>query len=114
MTIPKHYSIPEVLTKVNLFLPFQTFDGNLVKMQSQRYKLFMRDIHKLHCTTCGIKATHFLLQRGDDDIRYHFNLFSDDTLMTKDHIIAKSKGGRNVLQNYQIMCTYCNNEKGNK
>ena len=34
--------------------------------------------------------------------------------MTKDHIIPKSKGGKNELSNYQTMCTYCNNEKADK
>ena len=49
---------------------------------------------------------------------YHFNLYAindsgDEVLMTKDHIIPKSKGGKNHLSNYQPMCCYCNCKKDN-
>lgn len=32
--------------------------------------------------------------------------------MTKDHKLAKSKGGTDDLDNYQTMCATCNNLKG--
>ena len=34
--------------------------------------------------------------------------------MTKDHIIPKSKGGKDILDNFQTMCFECNTKKGNK
>lgn len=34
--------------------------------------------------------------------------------MTIDHILPKSKGGPNELSNYQMLCTVCNRNKGNK
>jgi 5-methylcytosine-specific restriction endonuclease McrA len=32
--------------------------------------------------------------------------------MTKDHIFPKSKGGKDVIENMQTMCTICNKNKG--
>ena len=37
-----------------------------------------------------------------------------EVLITKDHIIPKSKGGKDKLDNYQTMCVRCNKRKGNK
>lgn len=34
--------------------------------------------------------------------------------MTKDHIVPKSKGGPDKIENYQTMCTECNCIKGSK
>lgn len=33
---------------------------------------------------------------------------------TIDHIIPKSRGGVNEADNYQTLCSFCNNKKGNK
>jgi hypothetical protein len=47
------------------------------------------------------------------DSRRHFNLYAaDGTLMTKDHIIPKSKGGIDKVHNMQTMCYPCNKAKG--
>lgn len=32
-------------------------------------------------------------------------------MLTKDHIIPKAKGGRDILSNYQTACKVCNEEK---
>lgn len=49
---------------------------------------------------------------------FHFNLYANapkggTVLMTKDHIVPRSKGGRDCMANYQPMCVKCNNKKGN-
>ena len=38
----------------------------------------------------------------------------EEILMTKDHILPRSKGGIDDISNYQTMCKLCNEAKGNK
>jgi 5-methylcytosine-specific restriction endonuclease McrA len=35
-------------------------------------------------------------------------------MITKDHIIPRSKGGKDILDNYQPMCIICNSKKADK
>ena len=45
----------------------------------------------------------------------HIDLYTEDNiLMNIDHINPKSKGGKNDVSNYQLMCKPHNTEKGNK
>lgn len=44
---------------------------------------------------------------------YGYDKDGNEVLMTKDHIVPKSLGGRNCLENYQTMCCVCNCNKGN-
>lgn len=89
------------------------FQGGLVNMASHRYQTFK---HKgLECVVCGRKGTHFRLQRTGKDGPFHFGLWSNDKVqMTKDHIIPKSKGGPDHIDNYQPMCEICNCKLGSK
>lgn len=95
------------------------FDGDEVKMDSLRYHTFKNG---LKCVKCGIEGTFFTKERHlaavKRDGRYHFNLYGvrpngDEVLMTKDHIVPKSKGGPDRISNLQTMCTRCNAKKGN-
>ncbi|WP_437261254.1 HNH endonuclease [Bacillus thuringiensis] len=93
------------------------FDGDLIKMNSQRYECF--DKKGTKCVTCGIEGKFFAKERHKENKVFHFNLYAVDksgneVLMTKDHIIAKSKGGANHISNYQTMCTRCNHKKSDK
>lgn len=95
-------------------------DDIKVKTNSQRYILFKEK--GIVCVACGIAGKYFALEKATSDEQnnemYHFNLYAvhknNEILMTKDHIIPKSKGGKNNVQNYQTMCIKCNEAKGNK
>lgn len=118
------YSIEEVKDKVKnvLFeednkLAKVDFDGDLIKGNSQRYQTFFTKGCK--CVVCGIEGKYFAKERHLQDKSYHLNLYAvddngDEILMTKDHIIPRSKGGIDDISNYQTMCKICNEAKGNK
>lgn len=118
------YSIDEVKEKIQDVL-FETrrgfskidFDGDLIKGNSQRYQTFFTKGCK--CVTCGIEGKYFAKERLIDQSTYHLNLYATDkngneVLMTKDHILPRSKGGANSINNYQTMCQSCNIKKANK
>lgn len=69
------------------------------------------------CVNCGLEGYHYALEQWYDG-SLHLDLYAklpngSERLMTIDHIIPKSKGGPNVISNYQMMCCTCNQKKGN-
>jgi hypothetical protein len=92
-------------------------DGHNIRNWSQRYYLFTRD--EKTCVCCGAKATFWAVQINDKNAKTpHLNLWGLDKnnntlLFTKDHIHPKSLGGKDAMENYQIMCHKCNTKKGN-
>lgn len=80
---------------------------------SQRYECFVKS---QSCVTCGLIASHFAIEKDWGGHRYHMNMYGNENgreiLFTKDHIIPKSKGGKNIMSNYQVMCAPCNIQKG--
>lgn len=116
------YTVDQVLSKA---VPHFTdrkkskhnFDGDMIPMNSQRYELFKEK--GIKCVNCKIEGKFFAKERHVSSKGYHFNLYAIDknekeVLMTKDHIVPKSKGGENKLHNYQTMCYDCNIVKGDK
>lgn len=84
-----------------------------------RYDNFF--LHGTDCVSCGLKGQYFWLEKNNDQKTktWHFNLYGVDengceVQMTKDHIVPKSCGGENHIDNYQPMCCRCNLAKGNK
>lgn len=91
-------------------------DGDIIKGNSQRYQTFFTKGTK--CVCCGIEGKYFAKEKVFRDKSYHLNLYAIDengkeVLMTKDHILPKSKGGQDHVDNYQPMCVRCNKAKGN-
>jgi len=97
---------------------FYAEDGRRLKvrMNSIRYHLFARS---RTCACCGRIGTHMMLDvHGQIYSRAHFNLYAEVNsmliLMTKDHIIPRSRSGSDNLDNLQTLCTKCNNRKNDK
>jgi len=111
------YPIDFVLA--NIGHHYLTLHGHRVKMWSKRYQNF-RD-HGVTCVKCGIKGVYFRLEcqclhANWEGNAWHFNLYALDEngkeiMMTKDHIIPRSKGGANGINNLQTMCSFCNLKK---
>lgn len=84
-----------------------------VAMRSKRYQLFNRS---RVCACCGVVGTMMALETFDG-ITAHFNLYGErkdgsTVLLTKDHIVAQSRGGSDALDNLQVLCSVCNGVKG--
>lgn len=93
------------------------FDGDPLKATSLRYKVFH---NSLKCCICGIEGKYFAKERSLPAVsdKFHLNLYAldekgNEVLMTKDHIIPKSKRESDNLENMQTMCERCNFRKGN-
>jgi len=114
----KYFDPEEILTQITNDETRKDFeiDGVIysVKMNSDRYFVFRRS---LDCIACGLRGNKMSLDINPGDNSPHFNLYGEQNgrmvLMTKDHIIPKSKGGGDVQSNYVTMCAICNNLKGN-
>jgi 5-methylcytosine-specific restriction endonuclease McrA len=103
------------------------FDGDVIPLISDRYHLFAANPC---CVVCGIKGEFYAKERSaqrkggrwvavDPDSKFHLNLYAvgsngKEVLMTKDHVLPKSQGGKNHLTNYQTMCSPCNLAKRNR
>lgn len=116
----KTYSVEEILPQI-IFSDVnprkkikQDFDGDRIKMNSLRLNVFKEK--GIKCVCCGLEGRFFAKEKSIENESYHFNLYAinengNEVLMTKDHIMARSKGGPDHLDNMQTMCIKCNNEK---
>ena len=93
------------------------YAGYQVNMSSDRLVLFKRMEKHLFCVACGIRGIYFAVERHKNTHTYHLNFYAIDhsgrhMFMTKDHIRARARRGKNHQSNYQLMCIKCNCEKG--
>lgn len=106
-TTPRHSSKSSKKIQVN----------NLtVNVSSNRLNCFGKK--GVVCAFCGIVGYKFHTETAGNQKTFHLNLYARDNdgnevLMTHDHILPRSKGGGNALDNLQTACGPCNWAKGN-
>ncbi len=71
---------------------------------------------KICCRFCGIEADRWVLElhRRDRQSTPVMNLYAGVRLMTRDHLIPKSLGGTDAVENLSPACAPCNEARGNK
>lgn len=87
-TEKKHHSSDDLLQRAK-----QAAEKQVRVMPALRWQVFKRDGWR--CVACG---------RGSQD----------NVILHVDHIIPRSKGGKDTLDNYQTLCHICNIGKSNK
>jgi 5-methylcytosine-specific restriction endonuclease McrA len=101
--------------------------GNIfdVKAVSYRLELFKQNPKCVACHRVGnlwvleahrrFETPHLNLYHIQEEEDPEWKKLTKDglVLMTKDHIIPRSKGGPTTLENLQTMCSICNGKKGN-
>lgn len=93
------------------------FHGDMIRANSQRYQTFLTK--GTRCAKCGLGGKFFAKEKKIWEKSFHLEFYGidengEEVLMTKDHIIPRSLGGKNSVDNYQTMCTRCNMKKGNR
>ena len=98
---------------------------NGASVQNTRIRNFL--INGVQCANseCGRQGTQFRVERDLSSIgkhwagSWHLNLYAikadgELVMMTRDHIIPRSKGGKTTLENSQTLCIKCNVLKSDK
>jgi 5-methylcytosine-specific restriction endonuclease McrA len=71
------------------------------------------------CVKCGVEGNLVVTHRHKNEIpgTRHIDVFALDekrfVMMTLDHILPASYGGKSDITNYRIMCRDCNQERSN-
>jgi 5-methylcytosine-specific restriction endonuclease McrA len=112
------YGVEDILLRIGPNTSPIVLDGDPVKVNSLRMQCFK--FHGITCVHCGVKGTFFAKEKHHArDKSFHLNLYGIDQfgreiLMTRDHIVALAKNGKDILENLQTMCQRCNSLKGSK
>lgn len=86
-----------------------------IAMNNQRMRLIGRT---QECACCGAKGKFFWLEQSGASPPF-LNLYAEDhtgqnTLLTMDHILPESEGGKAEQSNLQLLCVPCYRKKRNR
>ena len=91
----------------------ETFDLSKLEEYKDHRRLRVFYNKGCKCVECGIEGTIVALGK-DRGGSLHLDVYTNDYYpLTIDHILPKSKGGSDELDNLQPMCCLCNWSKGN-
>lgn len=114
----KKYDIKTIVDLINSPERTVNLEGYDVSVTGTRLKTFAQK--GTDCICCGAKGAYFSLEKhtNSKDNDYHLNLYAinkkgNPVLMTRDHIILKSCGGNDTVENMNPMCLKCNNARSN-
>ena len=89
---------------------------------SPGHKLYEREYQttgKLKCWCCGLFAERWVVEKHKNDLvgRPVLNPYALKkkilVMMNRDHIIPRSLGGLNVIENLRVSCEDCNSQRAN-
>lgn len=83
------------------------------------HRLSVFDLKGLSCVVCGLTGNKIIMwyDRAEVDVSrggLHVDLYSNDIVITVDHIVPKALGGSDRIENKQPMCGPCNSKKGTR
>lgn len=97
-------NIPAVVREINYI---QVKFENIFRISHSKRNIFIRDAYE--CQYCGFKCSRHRFSQEELCKRPKLHL----QLPEMDHVIPKSKGGRDTWENTVTSCRRCNNKKSN-
>lgn len=121
----KIFSITEILDEYCAHTNRLKYNNISVGIRKSDYLRFIFSENcvknNFRCAICGTKASHFRIKHDKSSNHYYLHLYgfvkhnsiTKYVIFNRDHIIPKSLGGPNTLDNYQLTCAVCNSYRGN-